>query len=250
MDKNILNEINRFREISGLNVIEEQFGKETIETVIKLDNKLNSNEFEQAKKGLEIIIIVNNNLNKAKTIKCGETKTVRESGIKIELDLNCEQSEITMLTKVPAVAKMAQGTSQTPVVIMLSQTSVTAMNTLDIKINDSDPARFKINTTVADLIAEKEIEPITISKENKFDLNSGVDLDTPDGGEKIHVKTGKKGYATNSPYQGKIYYIGRGVSKDSTIANSQAYHNLTMDYKRELYDNATGEFKLRKRTRS
>ena len=40
MDKNILNEINRFREISGLNVIEEQFGKETIETVIKLDNTL------------------------------------------------------------------------------------------------------------------------------------------------------------------------------------------------------------------
>jgi len=236
MDKKLLYEINRFREISGLSLIKEQ--KEEITTSIELKNYLDEEVYESIKRSLAVVIVYDNKLNKAKTIECGETKNVGAEGVKVELSLECDNSELIMITKAPASVVVGANTFKRnkSVKIMLSESSKTQMESAKIKINGESPSNFQINTTVGDLLDRKEFEPITISPSDLYGpdiLDTNIDVtifhnDTP-------IKIPNKDFGYRDDVNNNTYYFARAISVDNQISISKAQSELQKAYKEKLY---------------
>ena len=236
MDRNILNEINRFREISNLSLIKEQ--REEITTSIELKNYLGEELYEDIKSFLEVDIVYNNELDKAKTIKCGQAKNVGAERIKVELSLECDRDELIMITKAPSLvvkgANMAK--RDNTVNIMLSKSTVTKMQSAQIKINGESPSNFQITTTVGDLLDGKKFSPITISPKDLYGseiLDTNIDVtiyhnDTP-------IKIPNKDFGYRDDVNNNTYYFAKAIDKDKQTSIINAESKLQKAYKEKLY---------------
>lgn len=217
MDKKLLYEINRFREISGLGLIKEQ--RKEITTSIELKNYLDDEEYELIKKELEILIIPDDNMEKSKTIKCGRTKTVKvkvgegimSANIEVELSLECDTNELVMMTKGSGTAfPAARGVSNKSIKIMLTQSTAIMMETAQIKINGESPSNFQITTTVGDLLKGKKFEPITISPKDLYGpeiLDTNTDVTIYHDNSAIKIPNKDFGYRDN--VNNNTYYFVR-----------------------------------------
>jgi hypothetical protein len=234
MDKKLLYEINRFREISGLGLIKEQ--REEITTSIELKNYLGEEVYESVKSFLEVVIVYNDELNNSKTIKCGRTRNVGAERIKVELTLECDSSELIMITKAPtSVVTGAQVTKRKkPVKIMLSQTTVTKMESAQIKINGESPSNFQITTTVGDLLDGKKFEPITISPKDLYgpEILDKKEVIIYHDNTPIKIPNKDFGYVDKN---NNTYYFARDISLDNQISISKAQSKLQNAYKEKFY---------------
>ena len=169
MNKKIITEINRNKELMGL--LSEDAYATTIN--ITLDSSLKDKAY-YIQEGLEIEFSVDNEV-KGK-MKCGQKKSFKENFFKITSKLNCSENKLIMSVDAsPTVWSLG---SDKKVVTTLTEDSILAMNKLGLLLNDSKPENFKISLTLGEIRDNPEL-PLTITKSGTDDSSTEDNTQTP-----------------------------------------------------------------------
>ena len=179
MNKKIITEINRNKELMGL--LSEDVHTTTIN--ITLDSSLND-KASDIREGLEIQFSVDGEVKG--TMKCGEEKSFKQSYFTITSRLDCDNSKLLM--SVDAGSTVWSYGSDKRVVTTLTEDSILAMNKLGLLLNGSEPKNFKISLTLGEISEDPKL-PLKITKSVPDDSSTEDNTQTSDETSSTEDKT-------------------------------------------------------------